>query len=63
MSGSGGFLQGLLDSRLLFADLPGGRMEDALAEMSHRIVAAGIPADEDELSRRLLEREKLGCTG
>jgi PTS system nitrogen regulatory IIA component len=38
-------------------------MEDALAEMSHRVVAAGIPADEDELSRRLLEREKLGCTG
>jgi PTS system nitrogen regulatory IIA component len=31
--------------------------------MSRRIVAAGIPADPSELSRRLLERERLGCTG
>ena len=38
-------------------------MEEALSEMSRRIVAAGIPADPEELSRRLLEREKLGCTG
>jgi PTS system nitrogen regulatory IIA component len=38
-------------------------MEEALAEMSRRLVAAGIAADPQELSRRLLEREKLGCTG
>ena len=38
-------------------------MEEALQEMSRRVVAAGVPADPEQLSRRLLEREKLGCTG
>ena len=62
-SGSSGRREGLVDSRLVFADLPGATREDVLRELSARIGALGLVPDPDALVLRLLEREKLGCTG
>jgi mannitol/fructose-specific phosphotransferase system IIA component (Ntr-type) len=53
----------LFDSRRIFLDLAGGSMADTLAEMARRLEEAGDIKDAAELTRRLLEREKLGCTG
>lgn len=55
--------EGLVDSRLVFADLPGATREDVLREFSNRIGVLGLVPDADALVARLLEREKLGCTG
>jgi mannitol/fructose-specific phosphotransferase system IIA component (Ntr-type) len=38
-------------------------MEDVLGEMARRLAAAGAVRDAGELTRRLIERERLGCTG
>ena len=62
-SGQAGRREGLVDSRLVFADLPGATCEDVLRELSKRIGALGLVPDPDALVARLLEREKLGCTG
>ena len=62
-AGAEGPLQGLVDSRYIFTDLRGPGMEEALAEMSRRLAAAGVIRDAADLTRRLVEREKLGCTG
>src|SRR5262249_50594823 len=56
-------LPGLLDARFVFADLKGPGMEDVLGEMARRLAAAGVVRDVSDLARRLIEREKLGCTG
>lgn len=56
------FLQ-RLDPRLVFTGLTPASMEAALSEMAARIVARGVVADGADLTRRLLERERLGCTG
>jgi len=56
-------LQGLLDPRYVFDDLRGETMEDVLGEMARRLAAAGVVRDVAELTRRLIDREKLGCTG
>jgi fructose-specific phosphotransferase system IIA component len=56
-------LQGLLDPRFVFSDLKGPGMEDVLAEMARRLAAAGVVRDVSDLTHRLIEREKLGCTG
>ena len=56
-------LASLADRRLIFTDLPGGSFEEVLTEMSRRLAAAGVVPDGGELERRLLERERLGCTG
>lgn len=61
--GSAGRRDGLVDSRLVFSDLPGSTREDVLRELSRRIGALGAVADSDALMSRLIEREKLGCTG
>jgi PTS system nitrogen regulatory IIA component len=53
----------LFDTSRIFLDLPGGSMEETLGEMARRLKASGDVKDADELTRRLLEREKLGCTG
>ena len=58
-----GFLQSLVESRLVFPELQARTMEDALTEISRRLAAAGVIADAEDLSRRLLERERLGSTG
>jgi PTS system nitrogen regulatory IIA component len=58
-----GFLQSLVESRLVFPELQARTMEEALTEISRRLAAAGVIADAEDLSRRLLERERLGSTG
>lgn len=58
-----GFLESLVDGRLVFPDLRATSMEEALEEISRRTAAAGVVSDGTDLARRLLEREKLGSTG
>lgn len=58
-----GFLESLVDGRLVFPDLRAASMEEALEEISRRIAAAGVVSDGVDLARRLLDREKLGSTG
>ncbi len=58
-----GFLQSLIDRRLVFTGLEAASLEDALGDLARRITAAGIVRDAADLTRRLLERERLGCTG
>ncbi len=58
-----GFLQGAMDLRLVFTDLEAKTLEQALNEMAHRLAAAAVVRDPADLARRLLERERLGCTG
>lgn len=55
-------LQGLIDPRYVFMDLRGPSLEDVLGEMARRLAAAGAIRDAQELTRRLVERERLGCT-
>jgi PTS system nitrogen regulatory IIA component len=50
------------DSRRIFIDLPGGDVGSVLAEISRRLEASGDVRDAEDLVRRLMEREKLGCT-
>ena len=57
-----GLLQGLLDSRFVFADLRGPGLEEVLGELARRLAAAGVIRDVQDLTRRLIERERLGCT-
>ncbi len=56
-------LQALVDSRLVFTDLKATTLEEALSEMARGLAAAGVVRDAQDLARRLLERERLGCTG
>jgi PTS system nitrogen regulatory IIA component len=53
----------LFDSRRIYLDLAGGSMADTLGDMARRLKASGDVKDADDLTRRLIEREKLGCTG
>jgi nitrogen PTS system EIIA component len=53
----------LFEARRIYLDLSGGSMEETLAEMARRLQASGDVRDANGLTRRLLEREKLGCTG
>jgi mannitol/fructose-specific phosphotransferase system IIA component (Ntr-type) len=55
-------LQGLVDRRLVFTDVPGTTAGEALAELAARLSGAGVVTDSADLARRLVEREKLGCT-
>ncbi len=51
-----------VDPRLIFPDLEGRTREEVLAEMAARLAGAGVVRDAGDLSRRLIEREGLGCT-
>ncbi len=62
-TGGEGPLQGLVDPGFVFTDLRGPGLEEVLGEMSRRLAAAGIIRDAADLTHRLVEREKLGCTG
>jgi mannitol/fructose-specific phosphotransferase system IIA component (Ntr-type) len=57
-----GVLQGLAETPYVFTGLRGPGLEDALAEMARRLAAAGAIRDVQDLTRRLVERERLGCT-
>jgi mannitol/fructose-specific phosphotransferase system IIA component (Ntr-type) len=54
---------GGIDPRLVFASIPGRTREEVLAELSRRVAAQGAVPDAADLAARLLDREKLGCTG
>lgn len=58
-----GFLQTLVDSRLVFPDLQARSMDEALTDLAGRLAVARVVPDGADLARRLLEREKLGSTG
>jgi nitrogen PTS system EIIA component len=63
LTGAGeGLLQGLVDPRYVFPNLRGPGLEEALGEMVRRLAAAGVIRDVQDLTRRLVERERLGCT-
>jgi nitrogen PTS system EIIA component len=53
----------LVDERLVFPELAGTTVEEALAEMSAGVARSGAVRDADDLARRLVERERLGSTG
>lgn len=54
---------GAIDPRLVFRAVPGHTREEVLEELSRRVAAQGAVPDAAELATRLLDREKLGCTG
>jgi nitrogen PTS system EIIA component len=60
---SAAYRGGAIDPRLVFASIPGRTREDVLAELSRRVAAQGVVPDAGDLAERLLDREKLGCTG
>lgn len=55
--------EGAVDPGLVFSSLPGHTREELLQELSRRVAARGVVTDPAELAARLLERERLGCTG
>ena len=55
-------LDALLDSELVFSDLPGKDRSDILRGLSGKLEEMGAVPDSDELYRKLLEREELGST-
>ncbi len=63
MLSEAGLFPRLVDERLVFPDLAGSTVEEALAEMSVGLARAGTVPDADDLARRLVERERMGSTG
>jgi PTS system nitrogen regulatory IIA component len=51
------------ETRRIFLDVTSGPAADAIRDMSQRLKDSGDIKDPDDLARRLIEREKLGCTG
>jgi mannitol/fructose-specific phosphotransferase system IIA component (Ntr-type) len=58
-----GFFPGLVDERRIFPDLAGSTLEEALSEMSNGLARTGVVSDGADLTRRLVERERMGSTG
>jgi PTS system nitrogen regulatory IIA component len=54
---------GAIDPRLVFRAVPGHTREEVLGELSRRLADCGVVPDASELAAKLLDREKLGCTG
>jgi nitrogen PTS system EIIA component len=54
---------GPIDPRLVFCGIPGGSREEILTELANRVAGQGFAPDARELAERLLDRERLGCTG
>jgi mannitol/fructose-specific phosphotransferase system IIA component (Ntr-type) len=52
-----------LDPERIFPDLTGATREDVLRDFSQRLAQTGAIRDGEDLARRLIEREGLGCTG
>jgi len=53
----------LVDPRRVFHALPGSSREEVLEELSARLASDGVVRDPGELVGRLIDRERLGCTG
>jgi PTS system nitrogen regulatory IIA component len=58
-----GFFPALVDERRIFPDLAGGTREEVLAELAEGLARTGVVADGADLTRRLVERERMGSTG
>jgi PTS system nitrogen regulatory IIA component len=54
---------GLYDTRRVFQGLPGHTREEVLEELALRLAREGAVREAGELVSRLIERERLGCTG
>ena len=54
---------GLYDIRRVFQGLPGRTREEVLEEFAFRLAQGGAVREPGELVTRLIERERLGCTG
>ena len=54
---------GLYDIRRVFRGLPGRTREEVLEELAFRLAQGGAVREPGELVTRLIERERLGCTG
>ena len=55
--------EGPVDPRRVFHRIPGATREEVLAELSTRLAADHAIPDARVLTARLLDREKIGCTG
>jgi PTS system nitrogen regulatory IIA component len=55
--------EGPVDPRRVFHRIPGATREEVLGELSARLAADGAIPDARDLTARLLDREKIGCTG
>ena len=55
--------EGLVDPRRIFYRVPGATREEVLDELSARLAAEGAVGDPGDLVARLIDRERLGCTG
>ena len=53
----------LVDPGRVFHRLPGASREEVLEELSARLAERGAIADPGELYARLIDRERIGCTG
>jgi PTS system nitrogen regulatory IIA component len=51
------------ETRRIFLGVADGAMRDALEDMAQRLKESGDVKDPEDLTRRLIDREKLGCTG
>lgn len=51
------------ETRRIFLDVPSGSMNAALEDMARRLKESGDIKDSADLAKKLVEREKLGCTG
>jgi PTS system nitrogen regulatory IIA component len=51
------------ETRRIFLDVTPGPMTAAVEDMARRLKESGDIKDAADLARKLLEREKLGCTG
>ncbi len=54
---------GLYDARRVFQGLPGHTRDEVLEELAFRLAETGAVREPGELVARLIERERLGCTG
>ena len=55
--------EGLYHARRVFHALPGSTRDEVLEDLSFRLAQEGAVPAPGELVARLLERERLGCTG
>ncbi len=51
------------ETRRIFLDVPAGSMTAAIEDMARRLKESGDIKDPADLAGKVVEREKLGCTG
>ena len=54
---------GLVDESRVYFRIPGKTRDEVLQEIAERLVALHLIPDASDLVARLLDRERLGCTG